>query len=105
MCHEQRIAVVSMREWAEIFSGIHDGLKKYQLIYRPFEYICDYARSHYDTRISAVSVNDESGKVHCQLQGKTCLTTVLEVYTNKEGSVQCQLCDIPQFKGTASVES
>ena len=105
LCHEQRIAVVSMREWDEMFSGIHAGLKKYQLIYRPFEYICDYARSHYNTRISAASINYESGKVHCELQGKTYLTTALEVYTNEGDSVQCRLCDVPRFSGKASVEN
>ncbi|MDO9542621.1 MAG: polysaccharide deacetylase family protein, partial [Kiritimatiellia bacterium] len=103
LCHEQRIAVVSMREWDEMFSGIHDGLKKYRLIYRPFEYICDYARSHYDARISAVSINDESGKVHCELRGKTYLTTALEVYANEGDSVQCRLCDVPRFTGTVNV--
>lgn len=105
VCHEQRIAVVSMREWNEMLGSIHDGLKKYQLIYRPFEYICDYARSHYDTRILAVSVNNESGKLYCKFQGKACLTTALEIYTNKGDSVQYQSCDVPQFTGTVSVEN
>ncbi len=104
VCHEQRIAVVSMSEWDEIFSRIHDGLKKYDLIYRPFEYICDYARSHHDTRISDVSVNDEAGKVHCKLEGKTQLATALEIYTNDADGVQCRSCDVPQFAGTASVD-
>lgn len=105
VCHEQRIGVVSMKEWEEIFRGIQQGLKKYQLIYKPFEYICDYARSHYDTRITEVSVNNESSRIDCKLKGKTCLTTALEVYTNKENSVQCQLCDVPQFAGAVKVEN
>ncbi|MCK4627139.1 MAG: hypothetical protein KAV00_17640, partial [Phycisphaerae bacterium] len=94
-----------MSEWEEIFSRIHDGLKKYNLIYRPYEYICDYVRSHHDTRISDVSVNDETGRVHCKLQGKSRVTTALEVYANKGDGVQCQSCDVPQFTGAVSVES
>ncbi len=105
VCHEQRVAVVTMSEWEEMFSRIRDGLKKYDLIYRPFEYICDYARSHHDTHISAVSVNDETGRVHCKLQGKTRLTTAIEIYTNDGNSVQCLPCDVGQFTGTASVEN
>ncbi|MCK4400719.1 hypothetical protein KAW08_00265 [bacterium] len=104
LCHEQRVAVVSMKEWDKILGSIHDGLKKYDLIYRAPEYILDYARSHYDTRIADVSVNNESGKVHCKMQGKTRLTTALEVYINNENSVQCELCDIPQFTGTVNVK-
>lgn len=105
LCHEQRIAVVSMTEWDEMFNRIHDGLKKYNLIYRPPEYILDYARSHHDTRISAVSVNDETGKVHCKLTGKTRLTTALEIFTNDGDGIQCLPCDVPQFTGTETVEN
>jgi len=105
LCHEQRISVVSMKEWDEMLCSIHDGLKKYQLIHRPFEYICDYARSHHDTRLSAVSVNYKNGEIHCKLQGKTRLVTALEVYANEGDSVRCELCDVPQFTGTVSVEN
>lgn len=103
VAHEQRIAVVPMGQWRQMLAGIHQGLAKYQLIYKPFEYICDYAKSHFDTAIESVGVDDETGMLRCTMKGKTRLTTALEVYVNQGNSVAYEYCDIPQFSGTTSV--
>ena len=104
VAHEQRVALVRMDEWEEIYAGISAGLKKYDLIYRPWSYICDYARSRYNTRISSVNVNRESGKVHCTLQGDANVSTLLEIYTNNEDGVKCRTGDIPVFTGVVNTE-
>ncbi|MDO9543027.1 MAG: hypothetical protein Q7J98_11995 [Kiritimatiellia bacterium] len=105
VAHEQRVAVISMEEWEQLYAAIDNGLKKYDIIHRSWEYICDYCRSHYDSRIKSVNVNHESGKVSCQMHGKTNLTTALEIYTNNGAGVTCQSRDVPPFTGAASVET
>ena len=102
--HEQRVALVRMDEWEDIYARISAGLKKYDLVYRSWEYICDYARSHYSTRIDSVNTNRESGKVHCILHGDAQVSTLLEVYTNDEDSVKCRPVDVPSFTGAVSTE-
>ena len=102
--HEQRVAVVRMDEWEEIYAGISARLKKYDLIYRPWTYICDYARSHYNTRIGSVNANRESGIIYCDLQGKAQVSTLLEVYTNEGDSVKCRTGDVPPFSGIVTVQ-
>ncbi len=105
VAHEQRVAVVRMDEWEEIWDRVDAGLAKYTLIHRPWEYICDYARSRHNTRISAVNVAPESGEVECSLTGRTSLTTMLEVYTDDGVGVACRTCDVPPFTGASRVSS
>lgn len=102
--HEQRVALVRMDEWEDIYARISAGLKKYDLIYRPWTYICDYARSRYNTRISSVNVNREDGKIYCDLQGQAKVSTLLEIYTNDEDSVKCRRSDVPAFTGAINTE-
>jgi hypothetical protein len=104
VAHEQRVAVVRMDEWEEIYAEIQTKLKKYDLIYCSWEKIFDYARSHYNTRINSVNVNRESGKVHCTFQGEAQVSTLLEVYTNNGNSVKCQSGDVPSFIGAVNIE-
>ena len=105
LAHEQRVNMINMEEWEEIWAGVHERLKKYDLIFRPSDYVFDYARSHYDTRIATININRETGRMDCSLKGKAKITTALEVYTNDGGSVKYQLCDVPSFTGTVSVST
>jgi hypothetical protein len=104
VAHEQRINMVNMEEWEEIYARLQDGLKKYELIFRSSEYICDYARSHYNTGIKSINVNRQTGKINCTLEGEARVITALEVYTNNEDSVECRFHDVPSFTGEVSVE-
>ncbi|MFA5864385.1 MAG: hypothetical protein WC975_06825 [Phycisphaerae bacterium] len=103
VAHEQRVAVIPMDEWAAIYARIDNGLKKYNLIHRSWEYIADYARSRYHTRISSVSVNRDNGSLHCSLTGKASVATALEVYINEGGTVRCRSCEVPSFSGMVTV--
>ena len=104
LCHEQRIAVLSMSDWEKIFKCIYNGLKKYHLIYRPFDYICDYIKSFHNSRVTSVMVNEQSGKVNCKLEGKTIVATVLEIYTDEADTVSLQTSNVPAYTGSISVD-
>jgi len=102
VCHEQRVAVVNMREWDEILSGINQRLQKYRLIYRPFEYVCDYVRSRFDSGIETVHVAD-GGQLRCVLRGRTRCPTAVEVYADDGEGVRCETRDVPAFTGRKEV--
>lgn len=101
--HEQRVAVVRMDEWDEIWDRVDAGLRKYALIHRPWEYIFDYARSRHHTTLSAVQTGGDNGDIHCNLTGQTFLTTMLEIYTDDGDGVACRHCDVPSFTGSTCV--
>jgi len=104
MTHEQRVATVNRAEWEEIFAGIREGLKKYDLIFRRTEFICDYARSHYNSHIATINVNRESGQIGCDMEGEARVTTALEVYEDEGESVKGRLVDVPPFTGLVNVK-
>jgi hypothetical protein len=100
--HEQRIAVLSMRELDEILTLIDRGLAKHQFIHRHYEYIAEYARSKVQSRLSRVTV-DDGGQVTCDLTGATSLTTSLYLFTATDGAIQQRFVDVPPFKGSVRV--
>ena len=104
VAHEQRVALVRMDEWEEIYARINAGLKKYDLIYRPWSDICAYARSRHNTRISSVNVNREAGTVHCTFTGRADVSTSLEVYINDEDGVRCRPGAVSAFSGVMATE-
>ena len=76
MTHEQRIAVLSMRELDQTLGLIDQGLRKHSYVHRSYEYIAEYARSQVASRLTAVHV-DDGGQMTCVLAGRTTLTTSL----------------------------
>jgi hypothetical protein len=101
--HEQRIAVLSMRELDEILTRIDLGLRKHVLIHRPYDYIAEYARSKVESRLTQVSVN-AGGQVSCDLAGHTSLTTSLYLFTEADGAVCQSFVDVPPFGGSVRIE-
>ncbi len=100
--HEQRIAVLSMRELDEILTLIDRGLAKHCYVHRPYEYIAEYARSKVESRLTAVAV-DAGGTVTADLAGRTTLTTNLYLFTEQEGEIHQRFVDVPPFSGSVRV--
>jgi hypothetical protein len=102
--HEQRIAVLSMRELDEVLALIDHGLAKHTYVHRPYEYIAEYARSKVQSWLTEVSVND-GGRVACDLAGRTTLTTSLYLFTEIDGVIRQSFLDVPPFEGSVRIES
>jgi hypothetical protein len=103
--HEQRVGMVNMGEWEEIYALLQEGLRKYDLIFRPTEYVCDYVRSHYHTHPRSIAVDEQSGRIACTLEGEARVVTALEVYTDEGEGVACRVHDVPSFAGSVSVKT
>lgn len=103
LCHEQRVAVVTMRDWEWIFQRLRAGLHKYKLEYRSIEEIADYARSRYNSHLASVRVDRDKAAMECGLTGRAKVTTRLEVYDNRGKSVVCRYVDVPPFTGSVAV--
>ena len=102
MSHEQRLAVLSMRELDETLTLIDRGLAKHSYTHRSYEYIAEYARSKVNSRLTAVNV-DGGGQVTCDLAGRTSLTTSLYLFSEAAGAVQQRFVDVPPFTGSVRV--
>jgi hypothetical protein len=102
--HEQRIAVLSMRELDEILTLIDQGLKKHTYLHRPYDYIAEYARSKVRSWLTRVSVN-AGGQVTCDLSGHTSLTTSVYLFTEADGETRRNFLDVPPFSGSVRIEN
>jgi hypothetical protein len=100
--HEQRIAVLSMRELDQILALIDRGLRKHAYIHRNCEYIAEYARCKVNSRLAAVNV-DAGGQVACDLAGRTSMTTSLYLFIETDDAVQQRFVDVPPFEGSTRV--
>jgi hypothetical protein len=100
--HEQRIAVLSMRELDEILTRIDHGLRKHTYIHRSYEYIAEYARCQVGSRLTNVSV-DAGGQMTCDLAGRATMTTSLYLFTETDGTLQQRFVDVPPFEGSVRV--
>jgi len=104
MTHEQRLAVLSMRELDQTLTLIDRGLAKHSYSHRSYEYIAEYARSKVNSRLAAVNV-DGGGQVTCDLAGRTTMTTCLYLFTETDGVLHQCFVDVPPFDGTVRVSA
>jgi hypothetical protein len=102
MTHEERIAVLSMRELDEILTLIDRGLAKYSYMQRGYDYVAEYARSKVASWLTSVDV-DAGGRVTCDLAGRTTLTTSLYLFYEVDGAIQHRFVDVPPFDGSLRV--
>jgi len=102
MTHEQRLAVLSMRELDEVLTLIDRGLAKHRYTHRTYEYIGEYARCLANSRLTAVAV-DAGGAVTADLAGQATLTTSLSLFTEQDGQIHQRFVDAPPFTGSVRV--
>ena len=101
--HEQRVAVLSMRELDDILTLIDRGLGKHTYTQRPYPYIAEYARCKVESWLTDVSVN-AGGQVTCDLAGRTTMTTSLYLFTETDGMLRQSFLDVPPFEGSVRIE-
>ena len=102
--HEQRIAVLSMRELDQALTLIDRGLSRHCYIHRSLAYIAEYARCKVGSRLTAVNSN-AGGQMTCDLAGRTTMTTSLYLFTESDGAIEQRFFDVPPFDGSVRVSA
>ena len=97
LTHEQRISAMSIEEWEQVLNGIDKSTSKYKKIFKGYDYIAEYAKSRYDTKIIEANCNPTSGEIRLKLNGKSSLP--LKVYVYNDESCQHEFEEIPMFEG------
>ncbi|MFH1904743.1 MAG: hypothetical protein ABIK53_04365 [bacterium] len=95
LTHEQRISAMNIGEWEQVLDGIDKLTSKYGKIFKGYDYIAEYARSRYDTRITAANYNSTTDQIRLKLKGKSSL--VLKVYVYNDENCQHRFKEIPVF--------
>ena len=100
MAHEQRIAALSISEWEEILKNIDRLTSGYKKIFKSYDYIAEYAKSKYDTKITKANYGS-LGKITLKLTGKS--TLPLKIYLFSDESCEYEFKKIPEFEGEKEV--
>jgi len=72
----------------------------YKKIFKGYDYISEYAKSRYDTKITEVNY-DSSGKITLKLTGKSTLS--LKIYLFNDESCEYEFKEIPAFEGEREI--
>ena len=102
MTHEQRISAMSIEEWEQVLNGIDKLTLKYKKIFKGYDYIAEYARSRYDTKITEANYNFAVNQIRLKLKGKSSLP--LKVYVYNDESCQHKFKEIPVFEGETQID-
>jgi hypothetical protein len=103
MCHEQRIAALSLEEWRAIFTKVEKLTSKYHKIHKSYEYIAQYAKNKFGCRILEAAHDPSEGKVSCILKGGTDMPLQVYVFRDKNEGVEYHFETIPPFKESVTV--
>jgi hypothetical protein len=104
MCHEQRIQAVTSEEWERIISGIADGLSGWQIIYRGYDEIAQYAKDKARTAISKASFDRATGDLTAEFEGTCDSYLSCYVFHDDEDRCEYELRHITAFSGTTRLE-
>ena len=97
LTHEQRISAMSLWEWEQVLNGIDKLTSKYKKIFKGYDYIAEYAKSRYDTKITEANCNSTIDQITLKLKGKSSLP--LKVYVYADERCQHKFKEIPVFEG------
>jgi hypothetical protein len=99
--HEQRIASLRVDEWEAILRSIDKRTAKYPRIFKSYDYIAEYAKSRYDTKITQATYDSVSREIRLKLNGRSRLP--LTVYLFGEEGPEYRFKEIPAFAGKREV--
>ncbi|MBU0477198.1 hypothetical protein KKC91_01320 [bacterium] len=102
LTHEQRISAMSIEEWEQVLKGIDKLTSKYKKIFKGYDYIAEYAKSRYDTKITEANYNSTTEQIILKLKGKSALPLKVSVYNDE--SYQHKFKEIPVFSGEAQIK-
>ncbi|MDO9464268.1 MAG: hypothetical protein Q7J67_03125 [bacterium] len=101
LTHEQRISAMNAEEWEQVLKGIDKLTSKYKKIFKGYDYIAEYAKSRYDTKITEANYNSTTEQMILKLKGKSSLP--LKVYVYNDESCQHKFKEIPVFEGETQI--
>lgn len=77
--HEQKFSVLQLKEIEEIFKGIKSETKTYPKIFKPFDYVAQYVKSHRESWLSKVTVS-KKGSIEYEIGGKPKTKQFVTIY-------------------------
>jgi len=100
--HEQRLSALSPQEFDLVLSRIDEKMSSRERIFKNYDYIAEYAKSKFDSRISQVSIHGK--KIHLQMEGSASLKQQLYLYLPAGDDTVHTYSELPAFKGKIEVE-
>lgn len=100
--HEQRIAVLTVSQWEQVVADVDKLTANSTRIFKSYDYISQYAKSRYDTKITDASHDPGSGRVRVKVTGKALLP--LSLYLFAAEGMEYQFKEIPAFQGEQTVD-
>jgi hypothetical protein len=98
--HEQRIASLTVGEWEQVLSDIDRITSQWDRTFKSYDYISEYAKSRFDTKIAEASYDASAGKIRLKMVGKS--TLPLKLYWFGGDSLGYEFREIPAFQGEQS---
>ena len=95
MAHEQRIAILSIKEFEEILERIDGLLSDHEKIFASYDEIAEYLYHHQQTKLKEIKI--EGNKISCQLAGKSTIPLKLSIFREMRGKIKKELCNLPPF--------
>ena len=102
--HEQNISVLNNDEWDMLLSRVDQLTSKYGKIYKSWSYIAEYAENLYNSKLSSASLDPETGKVECHLEGKSNLPLYLHVYQGDPELLGRSFKEAQPYQDSATIE-
>jgi hypothetical protein len=99
--HEQRVASLRVDEWEAILRKIDKETAKYPRIFKSYDYIAEYAKSRYDTKITEARYDPACHDIRLKVAGKS--TLPLKVYLFGEDGPEYRFKELPAFAGAREV--
>jgi hypothetical protein len=99
--HEQRIASLRVDEWEAILRSIDQQIARYPKIFQTYDYVAEYAKSRYDTKITEARYDSASHNIRLKVSGKS--TLPLKVYLFGEQGPDYRFREIPVLAGEREV--
>jgi hypothetical protein len=99
--HEQRVAALTVGEWNQVLDEIDRLTRNRNKIFKSYDYISEYAKSRYDTKIIEADFDPKLRMVRLRVAGKS--TLPLKVYVFSGEDLGYQFRELPVFRGEQSV--
>jgi hypothetical protein len=99
--HSHFIEALSLAEWRDLMDRAQQRMSRHQQLYRGYDFIADYARSHVDTHLALAE--HDSPDLRCRIDGRADVPLQLYVFADREDSVDQRFEEVGPVEGRQDV--